>query len=73
MHHCNIMYSSCDTIYTGVMLNVEIARTNFLLFVCSPVPSFVIRLLTAHSYSVKLTIFIIPVYPSYRNEFDVGV
>lgn len=22
MHHCNIMYPSCDTIYTGVMLNV---------------------------------------------------
>lgn len=38
MHHCNIMYPSCDTIYTGVMLNVEITRTN-LLFVCSPVLS----------------------------------
>lgn len=36
MHHCNIMYPSCDTIYTGVMLNVEITRTNFLLFMCSP-------------------------------------
>lgn len=23
MHHCNIMYPSCDTIYTGVMLNVN--------------------------------------------------
>lgn len=39
MHHCNIMYPSCDTIYTGVMLNVEITRTNLLLFVCSPVLS----------------------------------
>lgn len=26
------MYPSCDTIYTGVMLNVEITRTT--LFVC---------------------------------------
>lgn len=39
MHHCNIMYPSCDTIYTGVMLNVEITRTIFLFVcVCSPVP-----------------------------------
>lgn len=36
MHHCNIMYPSCDTIYTGVMLNVEITRTNLLLFLCFP-------------------------------------
>jgi len=35
MHHCNIMYPSCDTIYTGVMLNVEMTRTNLLLF-CVP-------------------------------------
>lgn len=37
MHHCNIMYPSCDTIYTGVMLNVEIPRSqSFLVFVCFP-------------------------------------
>lgn len=39
MHHCNIMYPSCDTIYTGVMLNVEITRTDLLLFMYSPVLS----------------------------------
>lgn len=46
MHHCNIMYPSCDTIYTGVMLNVEIARTN-LFFVCvlPTVPSLLLLLL----------------------------
>lgn len=32
MHHCNIMYPSCDTIYTGVMLNVEINA--YQSFVC---------------------------------------
>lgn len=37
------MYPSCDTIYTGVMLNVEITRTIFLFVVyVSPVPSLVV-------------------------------
>lgn len=51
MHHCNIMYPSCDTIYTGVMLNVEITRTN-LLFLCSLVLS---HRTNDTRYSVKLT------------------
>lgn len=38
------MYPSCDTIYTGVMLNVEITRTTlFVCCVCFPtVPSLVV-------------------------------
>lgn len=52
MHHCNIMYPSCDTIYTGVMLNVEITRTNLLLFLCSLVLS---HRTNDTRYSVKLT------------------
>lgn len=46
------MYPSCDTIYTGVMLNVEITRTIFLFVccVCSPVPSLVVALLTIVSF-----------------------
>lgn len=31
------MYPSCDTIYTGVMLNVEIARTNIVCVLPSAV------------------------------------
>lgn len=32
MHHCNIMYPSCDTIYTGVMLNVKILCVDLFSF-----------------------------------------
>lgn len=53
MHHCNIMYPSCDTIYTGVMLNVEIPRS--LRLCVSPVPSLDDRISNDDSrYSIKL-------------------
>lgn len=56
MHHCNIMYPSCDTIYTGVMLNVEIARTN-LLFVFPSAVFF--RHTFTNIIHIPLTIFIV--------------
>lgn len=44
MHHCNIMYPSCDTIYTGVMLNVTTSwKIREFFFISQSFSPFLIR------------------------------
>lgn len=48
MHHCNIMYPSCDTIYTGVMLNVKILCVDLFSFL-NAVFSFFLPTIVVHT------------------------